>query len=147
MFKISLRPIQVPVFGSMERISQGTLTFDIVLAALIILMMAYLADRLLRWYSYAQSAHHMLTEQSQDFLCEHLMHLITYFSVLWYLLPRTAVVTFQQGAPSMQDLMTRRFLCLCVVGLFRYLGIMVGAFQACAPCMQNLKTRRFFFVT
>ena len=64
----------------MER-TQGTLSFDIVLAALIILMMAYLADRLLRWYIYAQSAHHMLNEESQDFLCEHLMHLIIYFSL------------------------------------------------------------------
>ena len=65
-------------FGSMER-TRITVTFDLTLAALIILMMAYLADRLLRWYNYAVYAHQMLTAESQDFLCDHLVHLLTYF--------------------------------------------------------------------
>lgn len=77
---------------------QGTITFDLTLATLILLMMAKTAEHILRWYNHVLANQEDLSEQSIDYLCEYLLFKIAYFSLLWWLLQHTVTITlFPEG--------------------------------------------------
>ena len=77
-----------------EQPVQGTLTIDITLAALLVLMMARTVARLLRWYRLAIAYEPIMTDQEVDSFFDHLVYLITYFCFLWVLLDKTVSLTF-----------------------------------------------------
>lgn len=95
-------------FGSMDR-PQGTITFDLTLATLIMLMMAQIAENILRWYAHLLDNQNDLSEQSIDYLSDYLVYQLTYFSVLWGLLQFTVTITlFSEGNETTSGYLSTR---------------------------------------
>ena len=81
----------------MER-AQGTITFDLTLAAIIVLMMATTAQDILFWYNHVRDHQDTLSELSLHSLSAYLVRKLVYFSVLWWLFLKTATITlFRPG--------------------------------------------------
>ena len=88
---------------------QGTITFDLTLATLIMLMMAQIAEKILRWYAHLLDNQNDLSEQSIDYLSDYLVYQLTYFSVLWGLLQFTVTITlFSEGNETTSGYLSTR---------------------------------------
>ena len=88
----------------MER-PRGTVTFDITIATIIVLMMTTTTHLILFWYGHTREHRDTMSEQTLQFLSEYLIRKLVYFCVLWWLLMKTITITLpdQGGEPTGPD--------------------------------------------
>ena len=88
----------------MER-PRGTVTFDITIATIIVLMMASTTQLILFWYDHIREHSDTMSEQTRQFLSAYLVRKLVYLSVLWWLLMKTITITLpdQGGEPTGPD--------------------------------------------
>ena len=74
----------------MER--QGTVTVDVTILTIIILMMATTAHLILFWHGHFTEHRETMSDYTLSFFTEYLFRKLVYFSVLWWLLTKTITV-------------------------------------------------------
>ena len=90
------QPRGYPEVGSMERqLTHGTV--PLVVRAALIMKLAIMAARVLRWYHFTNTNLDVVNDLELDMFCDQLIFLL-YFSVSWILIMFTYATLFLEGS-------------------------------------------------